>query len=277
MAGTPGFADPKLLPDPGAIVVNEVLPKSSDGRNDLIELHNTTDQDIDIGNWFIGDSDAEVDRLIYLTRYRIAPGTVLPAHGYLVFSREEHFGNPSDEGVNYPFGLSSLWRSGSFDRRRQIRANARLFRLGLLRRGAVGRVLWQTVDTADGSSVFRRAQHRHRSVNRTEPIRWWAQWSLIKSCFIRPTMSTNTFESSIQGWTPSTCPSGSAPWQLSGAVRFVFEDDSRLQPGQHALIVADRPQVFRERLGVPDSVPIFGPFEGKLNNGGPMMSDSIAT
>jgi len=105
--GTPGEADPFEMPEPGAIVINEIMTNPADGFNDWIELYNTTDAPIDIGGWFLGDADLDGDNR-YLDRYRIADGTVVPAGGYVTFTRAEHFGNPDDPGARMPFGLSSF-------------------------------------------------------------------------------------------------------------------------------------------------------------------------
>ncbi|HNS19673.1 MAG TPA: lamin tail domain-containing protein [Sedimentisphaerales bacterium] len=99
--GSPGTSDTaKTLVESGAVVINELLANSSGVGPDWIELHNTTSEAIDIGDWYLSD---DVDDL---TKYRIASGTSLPADGYLVFSENEHFGNPDDPGCTTPFGLS---------------------------------------------------------------------------------------------------------------------------------------------------------------------------
>ena len=60
---------------------------------DWIELHNTTDQAIDIGGWFLSD-DAN-----NLTKYEIAAGTSIAADGYIVFYENRHFGKPGRSGL----------------------------------------------------------------------------------------------------------------------------------------------------------------------------------
>ena len=66
--GTPGWDDSGILPNPGAVVINEVMSHSNAGP-DWIELYNTTDEDIDIGGWFLSDSDVNEPNLM---KYRIA-------------------------------------------------------------------------------------------------------------------------------------------------------------------------------------------------------------
>jgi hypothetical protein len=98
--GSPGSDDYGLVPEPGIVVINELLANSVGTGPDWIELHNTTDQDIDIGGWYLSDDGDEP------TQYRIAAGTILPAGGYLVFYEDEYFGNEADPGCQTPFGLA---------------------------------------------------------------------------------------------------------------------------------------------------------------------------
>ncbi|UCG46302.1 MAG: lamin tail domain-containing protein [Phycisphaerales bacterium] len=99
--GSPGEDDSGILPNPGDVVANEVLAHSHDYAPDWIELHNTTGQAIDIGGWYLSDSDAEPDK------YRIADGTRIEPYSYKVFYEDANFGDFSgDLGRIVPFGLS---------------------------------------------------------------------------------------------------------------------------------------------------------------------------
>jgi hypothetical protein len=97
--GTPGYED--TLVTPGSIVINEVFPHSDEPQGDMIELHNTTDAAIDVGGWFLSDEEGA------LTKYRIAAGTIIPAHGYLVLTQTANFGDTApDPGRLSGFALS---------------------------------------------------------------------------------------------------------------------------------------------------------------------------
>ncbi|HRS09482.1 MAG TPA: lamin tail domain-containing protein [Sedimentisphaerales bacterium] len=98
--GSPGYDDAGLVPELGAVVINEILANPAGGACDWIELHNTTSEAIDVGGWFLSD-DADDRR-----RYEIASGTVLGAGGYLVFEADATFDNGEDPGCRVPFGLS---------------------------------------------------------------------------------------------------------------------------------------------------------------------------
>jgi hypothetical protein len=86
---------------PNVVVVNELMAHSPDTEPDWIELHNNSAHDLDLGGWFLSDNSN------IPLKYRIADGTTLPGHGYLVFYENLHFGPRSpDPGALVPFALS---------------------------------------------------------------------------------------------------------------------------------------------------------------------------
>jgi hypothetical protein len=98
--GSPGYDDSGIVPDPGAVVINEVLAHAHAEASDWIELYNTTATAIDIGGWFLSDSNDN------LTKYKIAEGTTIGPNGYLVLYEDLNFGNANDPGTGEPFALS---------------------------------------------------------------------------------------------------------------------------------------------------------------------------
>ncbi|MGB2806290.1 MAG: lamin tail domain-containing protein [Sedimentisphaerales bacterium] len=100
--GSPGWDDSSILPNTGAVVINEVMSHSNAGP-DWIELHNTTSTPIDIGGWFLSDNNRDEPNLM---KYKIADGTTIASNGYKVFYQDTDFNNPGDPGCNVPFALS---------------------------------------------------------------------------------------------------------------------------------------------------------------------------
>ncbi|MBN1391858.1 MAG: lamin tail domain-containing protein, partial [Sedimentisphaerales bacterium] len=99
--GSPGWDDSGIIPNPGAIVINEVMSHSHAEAPDWIELYNTTANPINIGGWFLSDSDTDP------LKYRFAAGTTIPVYGYIVVSEDVNFGSSaSDPGRLIPFALS---------------------------------------------------------------------------------------------------------------------------------------------------------------------------
>jgi len=98
--GSPGIDDSGMIPEPGAVIINELLAHSHDTAPDWIELYNTTNTSIDIGGWFLSDSGGELFKFEIASGARITPGE------YLVFYQDLHFGNANNPGCHKPFALS---------------------------------------------------------------------------------------------------------------------------------------------------------------------------
>lgn len=98
--GSPGGAESNPIPNPGSIIINEVLANPSAPRGDMIELRNTTNQPINVGGWYLSDSSAN------RTKYQIAAGTTIAAGGYLVLTDDQNYGVGSgDPGMHVGFAL----------------------------------------------------------------------------------------------------------------------------------------------------------------------------
>jgi len=112
--GSPGAANDG--PDLDDIVINELLAHSNTPLGDWVELHNTTDREIDISGWFLSDRGAKDSDLM---KYCIADGTVIDPYGFLVLYEALHFNNPHDQGCIAPFALSqngeTVYLSGGRD------------------------------------------------------------------------------------------------------------------------------------------------------------------
>ena len=111
VGGSPGTENGGVAP--GSIVINEVLAHSDGYPNDIVELYNSAATDIDVGGWFLSDSNDSNDDLM---KYRIAAGVIIPAGGHLLLTEDDNFGAAaSDPGSNAAFALSEfgddLWLS----------------------------------------------------------------------------------------------------------------------------------------------------------------------
>lgn len=82
------------------IVINEVLAHAHDAASDWIEFHNTGTIPVNIGGWFLSDSDTDLEK------YQIPAGTIVKPNGYLVLYETTHFGNPYDPGVREVFAFT---------------------------------------------------------------------------------------------------------------------------------------------------------------------------
>jgi hypothetical protein len=104
--GSPTIVRFATTPTPGAsnylpldgVVINEVLTHTNDPLEDAIELKNVSEETIDIGGWYLSDSWNQPQR------YRVPDGTILDPGGYAVFY--EYQFNP-EPGSPTSFALSS--------------------------------------------------------------------------------------------------------------------------------------------------------------------------
>jgi hypothetical protein len=85
--GSPNIVSFPRSPTPGNsnflpldnVMVNELLSHSDPPLEDAVEFYNPSGDDVDIGGWYLSDSQNN------LQKYRIASGTSIPAGGYVVF------------------------------------------------------------------------------------------------------------------------------------------------------------------------------------------------
>ncbi len=76
----------------GQVLINEVLPVPANASNpEWVELYNTTNSPVDIGNCFIDDIVAGSPA------YHIPASTIIPAHGFWTLDRITFFNNTGDE------------------------------------------------------------------------------------------------------------------------------------------------------------------------------------
>jgi hypothetical protein len=101
--GSPGGGETNPIPNPGSVIINEVLAHPSTPGGDMVELYNTTGLPLNIGGWFLSDSSTN------LAKYQIAANTIIAAGGYLVLTDARNYGSGSgDPGAHVAFALPVL-------------------------------------------------------------------------------------------------------------------------------------------------------------------------
>src|SRR6185503_19914414 len=104
VSSTPG--DANFLPLEN-VVINEVLTHTAEPFEDAIELRNLTDVDVDLGGWYLSDTENN------LKKFRIPGGTMLPASGFAVFYENQFnpiVGDPLSFSLNSARG-DEVWLS----------------------------------------------------------------------------------------------------------------------------------------------------------------------
>jgi hypothetical protein len=255
--GSPGADDP--APFLGGVVINEILAHSDPPFEDTIELHNPTESDIYIGGWYLSD---DFDNL---AKFRIPDGTTIEAGGYMVYY-EHQFNNPFSPPGNR-FALSSRGEQliltsadpdgnlTNYTDSRQFAASATNTSLGRFTTSTgidFTALSYPTFGTANayptvGPVVFDEIMYR-------PPTGDQEYLELL-----------NVTDASLPLYDPDN-PDNT--WRLTDGISYTFPVNTVLPPRGRALVVGVDPAAFRISYTVPISVPIFGPYELDLSNGG---------
>ncbi len=269
--GTPGAPDPSA-PTIAPIYVNEALTHTDPSPGDAIELHNPTAAPVNIGGWFLTD-DFGAPR-----KYRIPNGTTIPANGYSVFYQSNSFGvGPgafalSSKGDQlYLFsGNSSSNLSGyvhGFDFGAQ--ANGVTFGRYLISSGNDHFVTQVTPTLGSANSGPKVGPVVITEISYHPP----------DLAGVRGTLNNNERDEYIE---LQNISGTSAPlydplfptntWRLRDAVDYTFPQGVSIAAGAYVLVVPIDPSdtaaaaAFRARNNVPVAVPLYGPFQGHLDN-----------
>jgi hypothetical protein len=265
--GSPGSAGLGTFSD---VVVNEIVANSSSPLSDAIEVYNPTASAINVGGWWLSDSSAN------LKKFRIPDNTTIQAGQYLDFN-ESDFNSPPPG--NTAFSLSSL---GGDVRLTAADAAGNLLRfadhveydaspvnvsLGRWPNG-VGAFLPLSNRTFASTTGVSSATGANASPLIGQP--------LITEIDYNPG-SSNDDREFIEIANPTANPIDISGWQLSGDVSFMFPSGTTItafkaivvlhfdpsHPSNAALVAA-----FRSAFGVSSGVPLFGPYDSVLDNGG---------
>lgn len=250
--GTPGRAEPASAPGV-AVVVQEVLSRPGPSFPDAIELHNPGLAPADIGGWWLSDDRQRPQK------FRIPPGTVIPAGGYVVFDEDDFNARPGEAGS---FALSSrgdeVW----------------LFSAGAA--GLTGDVDGVAFPAAAAGESF------GRQTNSAGVVHFPAQRGVTlggpnAGPRVGPVVFQEVYFAAARGEIPflelrNATASEVAlhhpddpflTWRIAG-VDYAMPPALSLPPGGLLLVVGGDPRDFRIRHAIPSFVPVLGPWNGVL-------------
>lgn len=260
--GTPGTVDAPL--NVGDIVINEVLAHTDEALGDWIELHNTTDRDLNVADWYLSDKGTE------LNRYRIAGDMFVRANGYLTFTQFDTFDNKDDPGALVPFGLSefgenvflSSWDSDGLN---AIYEESQGFRASN-REVSFGRY-----ELSTGETVFVEQSAETRNGPNQEPLIGPLVFSEIMYNEAGPGNTHefielfNITDQPVQLFDP-VHPENT--WQFTNGVNFIFPTGVTVPAGGFLIVTGVTPEQFRAANDVPANVQVLGPWGGALDKSG---------
>lgn len=248
LLGSPGAAD-STHPE---VIINEVLTNSVAPQTDRIELHNPNLDEVDISHWFLTDD------LSHPTKFQLPEDTIIPGGGYLTLDESDF--NPTP-GVDPSFALASDGEeiylvAADTDGTRLHYVTG--FDFGDASAGvSFGR---HTISTEVDHYVPLVAQ-TFGGPNAT-PV---AGPLVITELMYNPAPFESEF---IEIQNVSGQAVSLAGAEVSG-VGFVFDDTTpNLAPGGILVLSQIEPDAFRAAYDVLGNVPIYGPYPGRLDNGG---------
>ncbi|MBN2312870.1 MAG: lamin tail domain-containing protein [Sedimentisphaerales bacterium] len=277
IGGSPGQDDSGILPNPGAVVINELLANSPAGDPDWIELYNTTTTAIDLGGWFLSDSNDN------LFKYEIAQGTTLSPNGYLVLFADVHFSNTNETGCHEPFGLSnngervilSAAQNGVLMGYREIEdfgASAPGVSFGRYDKSSTGNTNFVAMEISTPGS-----ENAYPLVGPIviSEIMYNPDWPDNGSFTNDQYEYVELHNISAESVTLYDFDNG-VPWAFTRGIDFTFPTDVPVTiPAGGYLLVVKYPEAFLWRYpGVPDE-KVLGPYDGKLGDAGESLELSM--
>jgi len=264
--GSPGADDPAPPTLPG-ILVTEVLANTDPPQIDAVELHNPTGQDVDLGGWFLTDDFSRP------FKFRIPAGTVIPAGGWRVFTEADF--NAGGAGFAFSSAGDEVYLF-SGDAQTNLTGYMHGFRFGATETGiSLGRYV-----TSDGQERFvaqvavslggPNAGPKVGPVVITEimyhPLELpdGSENADLEFIELRNISSTNVPMYDLAR------PANT--WQVRGGIEFDFPSGTTLAGGGRLLLVGfsltndTKLANFRQHYGLSSSLPILGPWRGRLNN-----------
>lgn len=282
---TPG--DSNFLPLSN-VVVNEVLTHTDPPLEDAVELYNAGAQDVNIGGWFLSNSQGNP------RKYRIADGVTVPAHGFVVFYE---FQFDPIIGSSTPFTFNSAHGDNAYLTEADGAGNLSGYRafatFGAAAHGvsfgrytnSIGEVdfvamsaLTFGLDNPSTLEGFRTGTGAPNSAPLVGPV-------VLNEIMFNPP-GTNGVNNMLDEYvellniTSAAVPlfDPAAPtntWTIAGGIAYTFPQNVTLPAGGCLLLVSfdpvmDQPALaeFLSRYQLTNPVSLFGPYSGHLDNAG---------
>ncbi len=261
---SPGESNFRLITD---VAINEILTHANNPLEDTIELRNATSGDVSIGGWFLSDNAA------VLKKFRIPDGTTISGSGFVQF-----FESQFNTGGTNAFTLDrarggELWLSAA-----DTATNLTGFRTRVKFGAASDGVSFGRYEVGGGVEFVAQTS-RTLGTNNAGPL---VGPVMINEIMYNPASglsgATEFIEVRNITGAPVSLFDPARPtnvWRLANAVDFSFPQGTNLAANGYLLVVDFDPVAdpaalasFRARYNVSASVPVLGPYLGKLDNGG---------
>ena len=250
------------LTAPPGIVINEVLTHTDLPLVDAIELHNTTASAINIGGWYLSDSDSPYKK------YRIPTGTTIPAGGYITFDESNHFNISGGINTN-DFRLDAAHGDDVWLLQANAASNLVAFvdhvSFGAARNGeSFGR--WPN-GSGNLYPMLTRSCGFLNPGPRVGPV-------IISELMYQPTSGNPALEF-VEIMNTGSVVENLTNWRLTGNADFSFPTNTLLAPGGTLAVLSFNPanvtnvttlNTFRSHYAIGTNTPLVGAFLGSLSD-----------
>jgi hypothetical protein len=249
------------------VVINEVLTHVSPPLEQVIELYNPSDSQASIGGWYLSDDPRNFRKV------RLTDGKIVPAGNFAMIDQIEfNNGSPNGFSLNRSRG-GELWLSEADTGGSLTGVRVKATYGAALNGVSIGR--HQTRMGVDFVALSTRTLDDFNSYPKVGPV-------VINEIMYHPpdnvtptNVISNPDEEFLELYNSTNATVSLAGWKLRNGVDYSFPPAASLSPNGFLLVVGFNPVVdtaklsaFRARYGVATTVPIFGPWEGQLNNSG---------
>ncbi len=269
------------------VVVNEVLTHSDLPFEDAIELRNLTGAAVDISGWFISDSETSLEK------FRVPNGTTIAPNGYLVFYEDQFNADPIAPAA---FSFSSAHGDEAWLSAVDATGHLNGYRAGVKFGPAANAVSFGRYPTSVGVDFVSMSKRTFGAddPNTVEEFRTGTGLPnsgpligpvVISEIMYHPPAGGGIDNAALEFIELNNVSTFSIPlydplyptntWRLRSAVHFDFPANLTLAPGGYLVVVSFDPATdaaalaaFRSAYGVAPTVPIVGPYSGKLDNAG---------
>lgn len=269
--GTPAASEPTRPPIP-QVLINEAQSAPLAGSGDAVELFNPSAQPVSIGGWYLSD-DFRSPR-----KYQFPPATAIAAQGFLVVT-DSAFGSGAG-GFRLDAEGDEIWLF-SADEQGQLTGYAHGFRFGAIRPGST----WGRHTGFDGREFLVPGQAQTLGRPNAQPLLSPLEFTEVA---YHPPAVDETLPGElefIELFNPTDAtvsfsgpPAAVGKWRVSGGVQFEFPSQGSVAAKGFVILVGFDPQTnplavqrFRAFYELPTSVPLLGPWQGRLNNAGEIL------
>jgi hypothetical protein len=269
------------------VVINEVLTHTDSPLEDAIELHNPTAAPVEIGGWYLSDSESD------FRKFRIPSGTTLPPGGFAVFYENQLNGGA---GSLVPFNFDSAHGDSAILSEADANNDLTGFRAAVTFGAALNGVSFGRHLTSAGEDFVATSQRTFGQDSPANVTEFRAGGGLpnayplvgpvvISEIMYHPpdvagddNVGAEFIELHNAGPTNVSLFDPANPanaWRLRDAVDFDFPANTVILAGGRLLVVSFDPTTnaaaltaFRSQYGLTNTVLVVGPYRGKLANNG---------